>query len=122
MQGQTDAPIAVVTGAAAGLGKSIAMALANAGYRVYGTSRRGPEAMAGSPYAMLALDVRSDDSVRAVVAELTAAAGRLDVLVNNAGSRFLGAAEETSVDEAKAVFETNFFGTHRVITSMLPLM
>jgi NAD(P)-dependent dehydrogenase (short-subunit alcohol dehydrogenase family) len=60
--------------------------------------------------------------MRAALGELRTRAGRLDVLVNNAGVRFLGAAEETSVEEAKALFETNFFGTHRVTAAALPLL
>jgi NAD(P)-dependent dehydrogenase (short-subunit alcohol dehydrogenase family) len=66
--------------------------------------------------------VRSDDSVRAARQQIRSSARRLDVLVNNAGVRLLGAAEETSVDEAKAVFETNFFGAHRVTAAALPLL
>jgi len=49
-------------------------------------------------------------------------AGRLDLLVNNVGARLFGAIEETSVEEAKALFETNFFGTHRVTRAALPLL
>jgi len=113
---------ALVTGAASGLGKAIALALNKAGFSVFGTSRR-PVAPSGSTeFPMLTLDVRSEDSVRAAMDELRSHAGRLDVLVNNAGFRFLGAAEETSVDEAKDVFETNFFGAHRVTVAALALM
>jgi len=115
----TEKRVALVTGAGSGMGRVIATALQQAGFTVFGTSRR-PAADAALP--MLALDVRSDDSVRAAIDELAARAGRLDVLVNNAGVRFLGAAEETSAEEARAVFETNFFGTHRVTTAALPLL
>jgi NAD(P)-dependent dehydrogenase (short-subunit alcohol dehydrogenase family) len=123
MKPTSEKRVALVTGAASGLGRAIALALAKEGFLVFGTSRR-PAAASGAPteLPLLALDVRSDDSVRAAIDELRARAGRLDVLVNNAGFRFLGAAEETSVDEAKAVFETNFFGTHRVTVAALPLL
>jgi len=101
------------------MGRVIATALRDAGFDVFGTSRRPvPEAAV----QMLALDVRSDASVRAAIDELAARAGRLDVLVNNAAVRFLGAAEETNAEEARAVFETNFFGAHRVTTAALPLL
>src|SRR5207245_11743875 len=68
------------------------------------------------------LDVRSDESVRACVEQVIAKAGRLDVLVNNAGYAIMGAAEETSVEEAKAQFETNFFGIVRMVNAVLPGM
>src|SRR5439155_488359 len=70
----------------------------------------------------VALDVRSDESVRSCVAQVVAKAGRLDVLVNNAGYSITGAAEETSVDEAKAQLETNFFGAVRMVNAVLPGM
>src|SRR5262245_8540656 len=71
---------------------------------------------------MLALDVRSDDSVAACVKAVTDRAGRLDVLVNNAAYELAGAAEEISLDEAKAQFETNFFGVVRMVKAVLPSM
>src|SRR5262249_35175962 len=93
---------ALVTGAASGMGRVIATALRDAGFDGFGPSRRPvPEAAV----QMLTLDVRSDASVRAAIDELAARAGRLDVLVNNAAVRFLGAAEETNAEEARAVFE-----------------
>src|SRR5262252_9121030 len=112
--------VALITGAASGLGRAIALALMKNGFTVFGTSRRPEDRAALTEFPMLALDVRSDDSVRVALEEIRSRVGRLDVLVNNAGVRFLGAAEETSVDEAKAVFETNFFGAHRVTAAALP--
>lgn len=71
---------------------------------------------------MLRLDVQSDESVAECVAQLLDRAGRLDVLVNNAGVMHLGVAEETTVDEARAVLETNLFGVVRVTNAVLPHM
>jgi short-subunit dehydrogenase len=71
---------------------------------------------------MLALDVRADDSVADCVKAVSSRGGRLDVLVNNAGYELAGALEETSLDEAKAQFETNFFGVVRMVRAALPLM
>ena len=71
---------------------------------------------------MFALDVDSDDSVRNGVGELLDEAGRLDVLVNNAGYVLTGGAEETSIEEAKAQFETDFFGQVRTTRAVLPMM
>jgi short-subunit dehydrogenase len=70
----------------------------------------------------LPLDVRSDDSVRACVAAVFSRAGGLDVLVNNAGFELAGALEELSFEEAKAQFETNFFGVVRMVNAVLPFM
>jgi NAD(P)-dependent dehydrogenase (short-subunit alcohol dehydrogenase family) len=66
--------------------------------------------------------VRSDDSAAACVAAVTNHAGRIDVLVNNAAYELAGSLEETSIDEAKAQFETNFFGVVRMVKAVLPLM
>src|SRR5712675_832274 len=102
----------LVTGASSGIGQSIGRLLAERGFTVFGTARK-PDSAKREPFTMLALDVRSDESVRACVEQVIAKTGRLDVLVNNAGYAMMGAAEETSVEEAKAQFETNFFGIVR---------
>src|SRR5205814_4940527 len=88
--------IALVTGASSGIGEATAERLARAGYKVYGTSRRGAEAGKRS-FEMLALDVTSDESVAAAVKEVMRLEGRIDLLVNNAGFGVApGAAEESS--------------------------
>lgn len=71
---------------------------------------------------MIALDVDSDSSVQNGVKELLDEAGRLDVLMNNAGYVLTGGAEETSIAEAKAQFETDFFGPVRMAKAALPIM
>jgi len=68
------------------------------------------------------LDVRTDDSVTACLSAVGGPAGRLDILVNNAGYEQAGALEEVSLEEAKAQFETNFFGVVRMVKAVLPLM
>lgn len=114
--------IALVTGASSGIGEATARRLAAAGYTVYGTSRRGaPDGQL--PYEMLALDVTSDDSVQQAVAAIVARAGRIDLLVNNAGFGVAPAgAEESSLDQAQAIFDTNFFGVVRMTRAVLPHM
>ena len=114
--------IALVTGASSGIGQASAERLAKAGYKVYGTSRRG--ARAGQrPFAMLALDVTDDESVEAAVNELIRLEGRIDLLVNNAGFGVAPAgAEESSLEQAKAIFETNFFGLVRMTRAVVPHM
>lgn len=111
--------VALVTGASSGIGQAAARQLAAAGFTVYGTSRRGA-ATGGIP--LLALDVTDDASVQAMVAELERCEGRIHLLVNNAGIGITGAAEESSIDQVRALFETNFHGVVRVTNAALPLM
>jgi short-subunit dehydrogenase len=73
-------------------------------------------------FPTLRLDVTSDQSVHECVHEVLARAGRIDVLVNNAGTLTTGAIEEFSIAEAKSQFETNFFGVARVTREVLPIM
>src|SRR6185437_405261 len=101
----------LVTGASSGIGQATAQLLTERGFNVYGTSRKPTG-------KLIPLDVRSDDSVRACVERV----GTIDVLVNNAGYSLMGSAEETSLDEAKAQLETNFFGVVRMVKAVLPAM
>jgi NAD(P)-dependent dehydrogenase (short-subunit alcohol dehydrogenase family) len=71
---------------------------------------------------MLPLDVRADDSVRSCVESVLNRGGRLDVLINNAGHELAGALEELTLEEARAQFETNFFGVVRMVAAVLPIM
>ncbi len=114
--------IALVTGASSGIGEATAKRLAMAGYKVYGTSRRGAQSGQRS-FAMLALDVTRDESVEAAVRELIRLEDRIDLLVNNAGFGVAPAgAEESSIEQAKAIFETNFFGLIRMTRAVVPHM
>src|SRR5436309_15354573 len=114
--------VALVTGASSGIGKATAERLATAGYKVYGTSRRG--ATSGQrAFEMLSLDVTSDESVAAAVNALLRSEGRLDLLVNNAGFSVAPAgAEERSIEQARAISETNFFGIIRMTPAGVPHM
>ncbi len=114
--------VALVTGASSGIGEATAQRLAAAGYKVYGTSRRGAEAGDRS-FAMLPLDVTSDESVDAVVSEVMRRDDRIDLLVNNAGFGVAPAgAEESSLDQARSIFDTNFFGLVRMTRAVVPHM
>ncbi|MGH8061749.1 MAG: oxidoreductase [Pseudoxanthomonas sp.] len=114
--------IALVTGASSGIGKATAERLASAGYTVYGTSRRGAQA-SQLPFTMLPLDVTSDESVEAAVSQLIRLEGRIDLLVNNAGFGVAPAgAEESSIAQAQAIFDTNFMGIVRMTRAVVPYM
>jgi NAD(P)-dependent dehydrogenase (short-subunit alcohol dehydrogenase family) len=111
----------LITGESSGIGKATAQLFAERGFLVFGTSRQQRENEDG--IEMLKLDVRSDESVQKCVKEVLNRTGRIDVLVNNAGILNQGTfAEETSLEEARAVFETNFFGVVRVTNAVLPGM
>jgi NAD(P)-dependent dehydrogenase (short-subunit alcohol dehydrogenase family) len=115
-------PVALVTGASSGIGKATAERLATAGYKVYGTSRR--RATPGHrSFEMLSLDVTSDESVEAAVNALLRSEGRVDLLVNNAGFSVAPAgAEESSIEQARLIFDTNFFGIVRMTRAVVPHM
>ena len=122
MMKKNDQAVALVTGASSGIGEATALRLAKAGYKVFGTSRRGASASLGS-FEMLPLDVTSDASVYAVVAEVIRREGRLDLLVNNAGFNVaVGGAEESSIQQAQDIFDTNFFGMVRMTLAVVPHM
>ncbi|MBY4592433.1 oxidoreductase [Rhizobium redzepovicii] len=112
--------IALVTGASSGIGLVTAQTLVKAGYRVYGTSRKQ---VAGKPgITMLVCDVTDKASVEAMIAEIMQQAGRIDLVVNNAGIGLLGGAEESSIDQAQRLFDVNLFGVARVVNAVLPIM
>jgi len=117
-----NAKIALVTGASSGIGEATAERLARAGYKVYGTSRRAGQSGRRS-FEMLLLDVTSDESVEAAVSEVLRREGRIDLLVNNAGFGVAPAgAEESSMDQVRAIFDTNFFGIVRMTRAVVPHM
>src|SRR5215216_1816441 len=117
--------VALVTGASSGIGEAIAQQLSKAGYKVYGASRRGGGVGQGGQQAfkMLPLDVTQDASVDAVIQHLIQLEGRIDLLVNNAGFGVAPAgAEESSIAQAQAIFDTNFFGVVRMTRAVVPHM
>lgn len=115
-----DNAVALITGASSGIGLVTAKAMQRAGYRVFGTSRRAAASPDG--ITMLSCDVTDEASVNDMVAEVLQQAGRIDLLVNNAGVGLLGAAEESSTAQAQALFDVNLFGITRVTNAVLPTM
>ena len=117
----SEQPVVLITGVSSGNGKAMALHFAENGFTVFGTSRH-PNKDVLPGVDILPLDVRSDESVKTCVEEVLKRAGRLDVLVNNAGFALVGALEETSLSEAKEQFDTNFFGALRMIKAVLPAL
>lgn len=120
----------LVTGANSGIGRATAVRLAAEGYRVYGAMRDTGKAekllamaaAAGGEVEPIVLDVQSEDSVRAAVQAIAAAAGGVDLLINNAGVGFNATTEDIDIEAAKVVFDTNYWGAIRCVQAVLPGM
>ncbi len=117
--------VVLVTGATSGVGEAVALHLAGKGHRVYGAGRSAlplPLESNESGVSFLRMNVDDEHSVRQGVSAILHREGRLDVVVNSAGFGLAGAIEETSLEEALAQFQTNFFGVLRVCRAVLPSM
>ncbi len=112
----------LITGASSGVGQATARLLVQHGDRIFGTSRNPTSREKISLVEMIALDVRSNESVTAGINTVLGQAGCVDVLINTAGYELAGALEEATLDEVKAQFETNFFGVIRMVDAILPMM
>jgi len=115
--------VALVTGVSSGIGQAIAGLLPRHGFRVFGTARgNGGAKRALESVELLHVDVRDEESVHSCVRTVLDRAGRIDALVNNAGYTLIGSLEETTIDEAKQLFDTNFFGVLRMTQAALRFM
>src|SRR6476661_348646 len=127
--------VAVVTGSSSGMGYETSLILVRNGFHTYASMRKlDGGAGDGSkqitdiaknenlPLEVIQLDVNNDKSVTDAINRIANEKGRIDVVINNAGYDLMGALEETSIDEIKAQFETNFFGAVRVMEAVIPIM
>jgi len=114
--------VVLVTGASSGIGRASARLLCRSGRRVFGTSRNPDRVDPVDGVTMVRLDVRDDGSVEACVAEVLDRAGRIDMLVNNAGYTLTGPAESASIEQVRSQFDTNFYGAIRMTNAVLPDM
>lgn len=112
--------VILITGASSGIGKITAEFLSNKGFKVYGTSRNPKPGEEN--FTFLKLDVLDKGSIEKAIETLLKKEGRIDVLINNAGMGITGPVEETSTDEMRRVFDTNFFGAIEVMQGVLPVM
>jgi NAD(P)-dependent dehydrogenase (short-subunit alcohol dehydrogenase family) len=116
--------VAIVTGASSGIGKEAARALMRAGYVVYAAARRtdAMKDLEAEGARVHHLDLTQDDSIAGFARAVVAEAGRIDVLVNNAGYGAYGAVEELPMKEARAQMEVNLFGLAQMIRAVTPVM
>ncbi|BCG04891.1 short-chain dehydrogenase/reductase (plasmid) [Paraburkholderia sp. PGU19] len=114
--------VVVVTGVSSGIGRATAEKFAKRGCRAFGTVRSIAKAAPISGVELIEMDVRNDASVQSGIQTVIDRAGRIEVLVNNAGTSLIGAVEETSTAEAAALFDTNVFSILRTTQAVLPHM
>jgi len=122
--------VALVTGSSSGIGFETSLTLARAGFNTYASMRNSEKSKNITeiakkeklPLQVVQLDVNNDGSVKDAIVKILKADQRIDVLINNAGYGLFGSVEDTSIEEIKAQFETNFFGVVRVTQQVLPLM
>jgi len=122
--------VILVTGASTGIGQTTALHLASKGHRVF-AGLRSPDkagelkdriAAEDLSVEVIQLDITDGDSVARAISGIMASAGRIDALVNNAGIGGGRAVEETPLEEVREVFETNYFGTVRMLHAVTPIM
>src|ERR1700693_6029577 len=121
----SEPPVVLITGCSSGIGKATALAAGARGHRIYEPARDPGslrELAAGGRIRTLALDVTDTSSIGRAVASVLGEAGRLDVLVNNAGYGQYGAVEEVTAEEWRREFDVNLFGAVEVTRAVLPAM
>jgi NAD(P)-dependent dehydrogenase (short-subunit alcohol dehydrogenase family) len=127
---KTKKKVAVVTGSSSGIGYETALLLARNGFDTFATMRNMNKSKEitdvskkeNLPLRVLQLDVTDDRSVVDAIYNISKEKNSIDVVVNNAGYGLMGSVEDSSIDEIKAQFETNFFGAIRVMQEVIPIM
>jgi NAD(P)-dependent dehydrogenase (short-subunit alcohol dehydrogenase family) len=114
--------VVLVTGGSSGIGLATVRRLAAAGDRVYSASRSPAAVALPEEVGQLPLDLADPEACEAAVRSVADSAGRLDVLVNNAGTGSVAPLEETADTEAHRIFEVNVFGPMRLVRAALPVM
>ncbi len=117
-----DKKVVLITGGSSGIGKCIGTYLISKNFKVYGTARNPKKYKGFDAFELIALDVRSPESVQGAVSEVISKEGQLDILINNAGVGITGPVEETPHAEILNVFDTNFHGPVNMMKAVLPQM
>lgn len=114
--------VALIVGASSGVGKSCAKYLIKKGYTVYGTSRKATFGSIVDHIHMLPLDVTKKETIKEAMKYVYDREKAIDILINCPGYGLAGSIEDTSIEEAKAIFDTNFFGIMATCQEVLPIM
>ena len=114
--------VVLISGASTGFGRSISKLLSSNGFKVYGTSRNPKKYSNFEGLELLKYDLTSFKDSKKLVEKVLSIEGKIDVLINNAGSGFAAPIEEMSIKDAKYLFDTNFFGHIDLIQATLPSM
>ena len=125
-----DKKTVLVTGCSSGIGYATCLVFARNNFATYGSVRDLSKAdriqeitnKEKLPLKIIRLDVNEDETIRIAIQKIIADSGRIDILINNAGYGMFGPIEEISIKEIKEQFETNFFGTIRLIKAIVPIM
>ena len=117
----------LITGISSGLGKALAETVIETGDFIIGTFRKKSEVEEFNNRNIknakaILLDVTNEKNIEDSIENIILKYGKIDVLVNNAGIGFVGAIEETSLEEVRNVFEPNFFGALKITQEVLPFM
>jgi NAD(P)-dependent dehydrogenase (short-subunit alcohol dehydrogenase family) len=117
-----NSPVVVITGVSSGIGRATAEKFSSLGYQVFGTVRKVASTPPIPGVVLVPMDVRDGVSVDAAIQSVMDSTGRIDILINNAGVSVVGAIEETSIEEAVALMDTNVLGIMRCVKATLPHM
>ncbi|HEX5573434.1 MAG TPA: SDR family NAD(P)-dependent oxidoreductase, partial [Nitrososphaeraceae archaeon] len=120
----------LVTGCSSGIGFATCLVLSRNDFMTYGTVRNLSKAKRIQevinreklPLKIIQLDVNDNQSIKLAVKKILTESGGIDILINNAGYGMFGPIEDITMEEVKKQFETNFFGTIRLIKSIVPIM
>ncbi|MEO4049085.1 SDR family oxidoreductase [Pseudomonas sp. CAU 1711] len=117
-------PVALISGCSSGIGRALADAFKGAGYRVFAAARKGAdlEALSAAGFTAIKLDVNDAADIARASERLSAEAGRLDVLVNNAGYGAMGPLLDGGAEALRRQFETNVFSVIELTRACFPLL
>lgn len=113
--------VVFITGGSSGIGKAIGELLHEKGYKVFGTSRDSL-VYPNSIFPLINMNLSDSDSISNAISELIQQAGKIDILINNAGVGITGPLEETPIEETHYAMQVNLYGPMQVINAVLPYM
>jgi short-subunit dehydrogenase len=125
---ENSSKVIFIAGASGGFGKAFVYRLVRSGFQVFGTSRRPDKTKFNNlkeykgNFQIVEMDINSSLSVKSAIDHVLKTVNHIDVLINSAGYSIAGSIEDTTIKEAQQIFDTNFFGIHRVCRQVIPVM